>query len=568
MSDVLFLILRRLRAPLIVLIVVYAISVCGLALMPGVNGAGEPERMSIFHAFYVMSYTATTIGFGEVPHPFTDAQRLWVTFAIYLSVLGWAYTLGSVVALANDAPFRAMLARGMFNRRVRGIAEPFYILCGYGQSGARLALALDRLGNRLMIVEPNTERSARIAIQDYATPPLTLAADARLPDVLGDCGIHKPECLGVIALAGEDSVNQSIAIGARVLSPSIPIVARAKSDVARVNLESFGEVTVINPFETFAFNLGVCLRAPEIVQIEDWLSGTPGSPCPVRIRPPRGRWVLVGFGRFGRAIAKVLDGEQVEWRAFDPGIPEIQDPRVLHGDYTESTLRDAGISIADVLVAGSDNDSVNLGVVTLARRAKPDIFVVIRQNHMQDRALIAAAHAEMTFVQSELMANECLQVLKTPMLGRFISELRASDSEVAAAVLARVLGEVGELAPRAWSFECDVLQPGMFHAFFQRGGAPFKIVNLVADPTSPRERLPVAALMLERGGKRELMPGEETILKPGDRILFVGDDSARSLQERYLHEVGTVAWVCSGSEPPRGFVFRWLAKHWRPEGQP
>ena len=41
--------------------------------------------MSIFHAFYVMSYTATTIGFGEVPHPFNDAQRLWVTFAIYLS---------------------------------------------------------------------------------------------------------------------------------------------------------------------------------------------------------------------------------------------------------------------------------------------------------------------------------------------------------------------------------------------------------------------------------------------------------------------------------------------------
>src|SRR5678815_286813 len=318
MSDILFLILRRLRAPLITVIIVYAISVGGLALIPGLAPDGNRQPMSIFHAFYVMSYTATTIGFGEIPHAFTDAQRLWVTFAIYLSVIGWAYTLGSVVALANDAPFRTMLRRSIFNWQVRGLAEPFYVLCGYGQSGSRLARAIDRLGNRLVIVDPSTERMAPVAIQEYAFPPLTLAADARLADVLVDCGIRSPHCLGVIALAGEDAVNQAIAIDARVLNPGILIVARAKSAVAKVNLESFGGVAVINPFETFAYNLGVSLRAPEIVQIEDWLTATDGTPVPPAVQPPRGRWVLVGFGRFGRAIAQVLDQEGIEWKAFDP----------------------------------------------------------------------------------------------------------------------------------------------------------------------------------------------------------------------------------------------------------
>jgi voltage-gated potassium channel Kch len=258
--------------------------------------------MSIFHAFYVMSYTATTIGFGEVPHPFNDTQRLWVTFAIYLSVIGWAYTLGSVIALLNDPTFRRLLARGMFIWRVRGIAEPFYIVCGYGQSGAGLARSLDGLGNRLVIIEPQPERVARVAIQDYATPPLTLTADARLADVLEDAGIASPHCQGLVALAGEDEVNQAIAIGARLLNPSIQIVARAKSHVAKVNLESFGGVDVVNPFETFAFNLGVSLRNPEVLQLEEWLTGTPGSACPARIQPPRGLWVLVGYGRVGRAF--------------------------------------------------------------------------------------------------------------------------------------------------------------------------------------------------------------------------------------------------------------------------
>lgn len=563
MSDILFLILRRLRAPLITVIIVYAVSVGGLALIPGLTPDGHREAMSIFHAFYVMSYTATTIGFGELPYPFTDAQRLWVTFAIYLSVIGWAYTLGSVVALANDAPFRAMLRRSIFNWQARGIVEPFYVLCGYGQSGSKLARAIDRLGNRLVIVDPSTQRTAPIAIEEYATPPLTLSADARLADVLVDCGIRSPFCLGLIALAGEDEVNQAIAIDARVLNPSIPIIARAKSAVARVNLESFGGVAVINPFETFAYNLGVSLRAPEIVQIEEWVTATDGSPVPPAIQPPRGRWVLVGYGRFGHSIAQMLDEVGIEWKAFDPRDVIDPDARVVHGDYTENLLRDAGIGQADVLVAGADSDAVNLGATTLARRAKPDIFVVIRQNHTQDRSLIDAARANLKFVQSDIMVNECLQVLKTPLLSRFIGQLRAGDREQAAAVLAHVRREVGEGSPHSWAIECDVLAPGMFYAFFQRGGAPFRIRHLLADPTNPSMHLRATVLMLERAGSMHLLPAADEVLKPGDRILFAGDDGARRLQERYLTEPGTVAWVCSGSEPPRGLIFRWLEQRRR-----
>ena len=75
-SEVLFMILRRLRMPLITLIVgLCASRSLGLALMPGTDPAGSPWQLGFFHAFYVMSYTATTIGFGELPHPFSDAQR-------------------------------------------------------------------------------------------------------------------------------------------------------------------------------------------------------------------------------------------------------------------------------------------------------------------------------------------------------------------------------------------------------------------------------------------------------------------------------------------------------------
>src|SRR4051794_40294372 len=111
------------RVPLIVLIVIFAVSVLGLSLVPGEDARGRPDRMGIFDAFYFMSYTATTIGFGELPHAFTAAQRMWVTVTIFLAVIGWAYAIGSLLSLMQDQGFRQALAGGASPRRCVGCAS-------------------------------------------------------------------------------------------------------------------------------------------------------------------------------------------------------------------------------------------------------------------------------------------------------------------------------------------------------------------------------------------------------------------------------------------------------------
>ena len=70
-SAGILLVLRRMRAPLIVLILVFAISVLGLSLTPGRDPSGHRMHLTLFESFYVMSYTATTIGFGDIPYSFT-----------------------------------------------------------------------------------------------------------------------------------------------------------------------------------------------------------------------------------------------------------------------------------------------------------------------------------------------------------------------------------------------------------------------------------------------------------------------------------------------------------------
>ena len=75
MGHVFYLLLRRLRTPIITIIVVYSVSVLGFVLIPGVDDEGKPWRMDFFHAFYFVSFMGSTIGFGEIPYPFTAGQR-------------------------------------------------------------------------------------------------------------------------------------------------------------------------------------------------------------------------------------------------------------------------------------------------------------------------------------------------------------------------------------------------------------------------------------------------------------------------------------------------------------
>lgn len=602
MGDVLFLILRRLRAPLIALIVIYATSIAGLVAIPGVDGEGKPWHMGFFQAFYVTSYTATTIGFGEIPYAFTDAQRIWVTVVIYLSVIGWAYALGAVFALSQDPVFREAAARAIFNRRVASLRQPYCVVCGYGRSGEGVVRALDALGIRVVVVEIDPQRVATIAVHPFRIPPLVLVADPRRPEVLRDAGIAKPECRAVIALTGDDESNQAIAIGTRVLDPNTRVLTRVVDPVVQSNLQEFGGIHFINPFDTFASNIGVGFTAPGVLQIEEWLTGSPGSEQPEPLRLPRGHWVLAGYGRFGQPIARALEASQQSFQAFDTSLMHTTDgdPRVGHFNSIEEGLRGSGIDRAVGVVAGSDSDTANLSIAVMARRVNPEVTIVIRRNKYFNQALVDAARPALTFSQSDLMLHEVLQALTTPLLDRFLDLLRVQDAAVVEAVRERLETTLGKLTPFIWTFECDSTQPGL-QAVLSNPFTPLRIGELLINPNAPGKRFCAVPLLLARSAAAQraasatirertsrtvagaawrslrnmpgspidinlsgqdgliVMPDDDTALAPGDLVLFAGLEGMERKQRQFQLDPGLIEFVRTGFDPPRGLLLRWLA---------
>lgn len=558
MGDVLFIALRRLRTPLITLILAYAIAVAGLVAMPGLDASGQPASLGFFHAFYVISYTATTIGFGELPGVFTDAQRAWVTFCIYLSVTCWAYALGSIFALVQEPVFRTALARSSFTRRVRRLDEPFYLIAGYGQSGTALAHAFDELGTRSVLIEQRPERAARPDVEIYAEQPLALCADARWPDVLNDAGASHPRCKALIVLVGDDEAAQAIAIGAAAINPDLPVIARVHSALARANLDGFPNITVIDPFDTFATNLEMGLATPAVLWVEEWLSSVPGSACPEPPVIPKGHWLILGYGRFGHAVARALERTGSTWTAIDANPRLADEPHLQHSDNSVDSLGCAGIDHAVGIVACTDRDAMNLALITRARKLKPGLHVIIRQNHVAERSLIEAARAQLCFVKSEIMVRECLQLLMAPLLNRFLIQVRRHGPQLAEQIAVRLLTELEERVPHIWVFNAYASYPGLRGVLGGQTEHPLLLRELLINPLDPSQSLKAVPLLLLRGEEEFMLPALDSPLESGDRILFAGRGGVESLQHRFHLDPSPLEYVRSGVEPARSWLFRRL----------
>ncbi len=226
MNNLVFLFMRRLRAPLITLITVYAVTVFGMTLIPGRDADGNVWYMDFFHAFYFVSFMGTTIGFGEVPYEFTDAQRMWVTLSIYATVVSWLYGIGQTLAVLQEPMFgRLMRLRG-FTSHVRNLREPFYLVCGYGVTGSIVVKRLIDRGIRVVVVDIEQDRIDALELDNLVIPVPSLCADASLPDILDHAGLQHKQCIGVLALTNNDNVNLSIAIASKLLAPRRQVITR------------------------------------------------------------------------------------------------------------------------------------------------------------------------------------------------------------------------------------------------------------------------------------------------------------------------------------------------------
>ena len=546
-------VLQEMRNPLIVLLGVYSLGIAVMVMIPGTDG----QPMGIFHAFYFMTYTATTTGFGELPLEFSDGQRMWATVCLYMSVIAWIYGIGTIIRLIQNPHFTLAVDQTRFARSVARIREPFFIICGFGDTGSLLARGLSDRRMNAVIIDTDMERIKALRLRDYTVAMPGLEGDASVPKNLTDAGLTRSDCRGVILLTGDEDVNLKIAVMTRLLNPAAEVICRSTTRAHEEELKGLGSVVLTDPFETFARELGFALHQPPLHTLDEWLVGVHVS-LSTLISYPQGTWVLCGYGKLGHWLYRSLSDWGVNTVVVDPNVDVAAEvSRGIAGLATRANLEKAGIESASGVIAATNSDADNLAILLIARNLNPGAQLIVRQNSHENELAFNAASADLIMQPSLVTARRILLRLVSPLILDMLEYLEKNPALLSDVVLPRLRDTVRESSPSLWTIKLTTADSSVLVALLEEGGE-LPLASLFNDARDRSKTLPAVPLVLARGNEQTIMPDAETRLQVDDEVLVCSTSAAMSRLQTNLSSQHTVTYLVTGEDPARGWLMSWF----------
>jgi voltage-gated potassium channel len=226
-----------------------------------------------------------------------------------------------------------------------------------------------------------------------------------------------------------------------------------------------------------------------------------------RVRSLNDHFVLCGFGRVGREIAKEFTAEKVRFVVIDINNESLAAAEraghlTVAGNATDiEVLRQAGIERARGLITATDGDADNVYVTLSARVLRPDIFIVARGNREGSHAKLRLAGANRIISPYSIGGKRMASLAMRPTAVDFIDTiLEAGNTDL-------LLEDLTIPHDSPWAGKT--------------------LQNWIGRSTE------AIVLALKRDNIMTFRPPGETLLRVGDEIVAAGPrDAIRALEER------------------------------------
>ncbi len=565
LSRVIFIVMREMRAPIMTLIIVYSVSILGMVFIPGPVIDGKTQYMSIFHAFYFMTYTATTTGFGEIPFEFSNGQRFWAIACLYVSVVAWLYAIGSILKLFQNPFFLRAVDEWRFTRSVRRVSGAYFILCGFGDTGSVLLRGISDAGWSAVVIDQDEERIRALKLRNYNAHMPGLHGDATVPKHLLEAGLRRPNCKAVVAITNNEEANLKISAMARLLNPNVGIITMSKVDVFEDTLATLGgEVHIVDPFKTFAKVLAASIHRPGFYALNNWLVGDKNASLEKFVQPPTGSWVVCGYGRMGYEVSRVLKKLNIKTTVIDPHQDRDRShiDNYILGRATGKTLAEAGVELADGILAGTDDDGHNLSILLNARFFNKDLFSIVRQNRHVNEIAFNAANTDMIMQPSLVTARRILFLLVAPLLKPFFHYLledKPGRTEEMDEVIERLKQTFGKKKPHLVTIQFTRATSKAVIQWLDEGKKVF-LRDLIRNPDNRNKMLSIAVFVIKSGEEVHILPPPDYEIKEGDQLLYCGTHYAQRLFNATINNEYKLFYIQNGVFKPRSYLFQWYLK--------
>lgn len=551
-NSSLFIILQKMRKPFLVIIVTYTISIIGFLFIGGKDSSGNYYQMTLFDAFYFVSYTATTIGFGEIPYAFTYPQRIWVTISTFLTVLGWFYSIGTLVSLLQDKLFLQELERARFLKQVKNLNEKFIIILGYNQITRKIIIKAIEQGIRAVVIEKDSLKIEKLILENFTPTVPVLFSESFTVRVLESAGLKKRNCKAIVSLFDDDAINLKITLIAKTLNKNVKVAVKSTTINQTENLRDLDAQIIVNPFSIISSEIKMALTAPNLFKLEKWLYKIDNLNANLPTFP-KGLYVICGYGRMGAKIFEKLDKNNVEVKFIEINkernkqLSKDERNYVIFGDADDrELLEDIGIKNAVVIIAATNDDTTNLSILATARKLNPDIITMARENDLADDFLFRSAKVNHIFTPSKILVNKITNALMNPLCDEFLKLIIKENNEWATKLVIRLIKEIDE-NPLIMAIEINLENtPEIYKHLNEKNVLNLKILSTSLHNNSQSNN--IVPLLLQRENDIMLLPSWEIEIKIGDKILLACDEHAKNDIEYICQNTYEFYYALTGKE--------------------
>jgi len=547
-NNTIWIIIRRMRIPFLVIIVTFSIAILGLTLIPGMDDQGNPYKMSFFDAFYFVSYMASTIGFGEAPYTFTYPQRLWVSFCIYLTVIGWFYGIGSIVALIQDKRLSREIDIARFRKKIADLNEPFTIILGYNNITHLIIEWLNREGIRVVVADKDAEKIDALDLEGFMPEVPALAADVTHPDTLKMAGIHKRNCQAVVSLFEDDMKNTKIALLCKLLNKRVKLVIKSTTKTQSEHLKNLGVRYIEDPFLFISNRIYLALVAPNLWLLEMWVFG---HILKVRHREelPHGKYIICGYGRMGHALERALKKAGMPYTYIDLKSSEYKEAKgsAVFGDAEDyKVLLEAGVKEAVAIIAATKDDLINLTILATAKKLNRDIYTIGRENTLDDLSIFRSARIDRVYILEQILAEFTYLFIARPLAYRFVRLLHTKDEAWGAKVVHQMHEILGD---NPLHFELTIDEEHAYALTLElKKGRRITLGDLRRSRADQNQKMPIMFLLYKwHEERRELLPDDSLVLEPGVQLLVAATEESKTDFEYIVNNYYELEYVLTGN---------------------
>lgn len=202
--------------------------------------AKNTQIHSLYDAFYWALVTLTTVGYGDIT-PQTNQGRA-VTMMLIIAGVGVIAFFTSIIVSAFTEKLPEINKQRVFNELEHHTQHT--IVCGYGRLGQNVVEHLQKLNERVVVIDIKKGPIALVKQQGF----LSLHGNAESNELLENLNIQNAK--RILCLTDNDVSNVYITLSARQLNPDIEIIAKANSAQNDIKLSRAGANHTIAPYET------------------------------------------------------------------------------------------------------------------------------------------------------------------------------------------------------------------------------------------------------------------------------------------------------------------------------